>query len=108
MNNFKFRNGSVIWTHKVVCHLRRHPVSGHELDTLILVAKEQKSHVSSGEQIAHATLAGTQDSSNPTQDVPFVEYSTGEQYKPKAGHEIVSFWIQFKSRTQILYLRKGE
>ena len=34
------------------------------------VAREQQLHVSSGEQIAHAILAGTQDSSGPTQYVP--------------------------------------
>ena len=37
----------------------------------VFVPIEQKLHVSSGEPIAHVTLADTQDSSNPTQYVPF-------------------------------------
>ena len=37
---------------------------------LIFATTKQKLHVSLGEQIAHSILAGTQDSSNPTQYVP--------------------------------------
>ena len=57
---------------------------------LTFAPKEQKLYVSSGEQTAHAISAGTQDSSSPKQYVPFVEYSAGEEYKPKAGHVILS------------------
>ena len=68
-----------------VCHLRRHPVLGHELDMLIFVATEQKLHVSPGDRNDHAILAGTQDSSNPT-----IGIFTGEAYKSKAGHDILA------------------
>ena len=43
-----------------------------------------------GEETAHAILGGTQDSSNPKPKCPIVEYSAGEECKPKAGHVIVS------------------
>ena len=52
-----------------VYHLRLRPVLVCELDMLIFAPIEKKLHVSSGEQIAHATFAGTQDSSSPTQYV---------------------------------------
>ena len=67
---FLFRKGSAVWTNKRLAILRRHPVLGHELDMMVFVAKEQKLHVSSGEPTAHATWAGTQDSSNPTHKFP--------------------------------------
>ena len=53
-----------------VYHLRLRPVLMCEMDLLIFAPIEQKLHVSSGEQIAHVILAGTQDSSSPTQYVP--------------------------------------
>ena len=38
-----------------------------------------------------------------------VEYSAGEEFRPKAGHVIfVSFRIQPKSRTQVFHLREGK
>ena len=37
---------------------------------MIFVATEQELHVSSGEQLAHAILASTQESSNPAHYVP--------------------------------------
>ena len=43
-----------------------------------------------GVPIAHATLAGTQDSLKSDTICPIVEYSTGEKYKPKAGHVILA------------------
>ena len=52
-----------------VYHLHLHPVLVCELRMLIFAPIGQKLLVSSGEEIAHAILAGTQDSSNPTQYV---------------------------------------
>ena len=57
-------------------------VRWHELDMLIFVATDKNFHVSSGEAIAHPTLAGTQDSSNPTQHVP--------SWNTRAGHVILA------------------
>ena len=53
-------------------HLHLHPCLVHELDRLVFALTWQRLHVSSGDQIAHATwsLADTQDSSSPTQYVP--------------------------------------
>ena len=83
---FVFRNGSTV----EVCHLRCHPVLGHELDMLIFVAIEQKLHVSSGEQNAHATFGWYARLVKSNTICPIVEYSTGEKYKPKAGHVIIA------------------
>ena len=52
-----------------VYHLRLRPVLECELDMLIFAPIERKLHVSLGEQIANPILAGTQDSSSPTQYV---------------------------------------
>ena len=66
-----------------VYHLRLRPFLVCELDMLIFLPIEKKLHVSSGEQIAHATFAGTQDSSSPTQFVPLwstqLEKSTSQK-----------------------------
>ena len=67
-----------------LCVLRQiRPVLVCELETLIFAPIRQKLHVSSGERIAHAILAGTQDSSNPTQNVPLwsiqLEKSTSQK-----------------------------
>ena len=70
-----------------VHHLRLRPVLVCELDMLVFAPIERKLHVSSGEQIADAILAGMQDSSSPTQYVPL--WST-QLEKPKAGHVNVS------------------
>ena len=52
-----------------VYHPRLRPVLVCELDMLVFAPIERKLHVSSGEQIANAILAGMQDSSSPTQYV---------------------------------------
>ena len=68
-----------------VHHLRLRVYLENELDMLVFAPTEQKLHVSSGEQIAHTTwfLAGTQDSSGPTQYVELwttqLERSTGQK-----------------------------
>ena len=59
---------------------------------LIFAPIGQKLHVSSGEQIARAILGGKQDSSNQKNICPIVEYSAEEEYKPKAGHVILSLF----------------
>ena len=51
------------------CHNHLRPDFVCELDMPIIVPTGLKLHVSSGEQTAHATLAGTQDPSSPTQYV---------------------------------------
>ena len=73
-----------------VYHFHLRPVLVCELDMLIFAPMEQKLHVSSGEQIAHAILAGTQDSSNPTQHVPLWSTKLEKSTSEKAGHVIVS------------------
>ena len=62
---------------------------------LIFAPIEQKLHVSSGEQIAHAMLAGTQDSSNPAQYVPLWNLQLGSSSQKQ------------DNRMQILHLRQG-
>ena len=52
-----------------VRHLRLPPDLVRELDMLICALTKQKLHASSGEQIADAILADTQDPSSPTQCV---------------------------------------
>ena len=61
-----------------------------ELGMQMFAPIEQKFHVSLGEETAHAIWAGMQDSSNPKPICPTVEYSAGEEYKPKAGHVILT------------------
>ena len=56
---------------------------------LIFALIVRKLHVFLGEGTAHAILAGMQDSSNPKQCL-IVIYSAGDEYKPKAGHVILS------------------
>ena len=52
---------------------------------------------------AHAIWVGSQDSVKSNIICPTVQYSAGEEYKPIAGHvNLISFRIQFTSRTQIL------
>ena len=72
-----------------VDHLHLRPVLVCELDMLLFALTGQKLNVSSSEQIAdnfgwYARLV------KPNTFCPIVEYSTGEEYKPKAGHVIVS------------------
>ena len=70
-------------------HLHLHPCLVHGLDVLVFALTWQRLHVSSGDQVAHATwsLAETQDSSA---KCPILECSAGEEYRPKAGHVILS------------------
>ena len=60
-----------------------------ELDMLTIAPTEQKLHVSSSEQTAHAIWAGTQDSPSPTQYVPLWSTQLDKSTRPKAGHVIL-------------------
>ena len=73
-----------------VYYLRLHPVLACELDMLIFDPIDQKLHVSSGEQIAHAILAMFLLGVKSNTICAIVEQSAGEEYKPKAGHLILS------------------
>ena len=93
---------------EVYYHLHLRPVLVCELDMLILAPMEQKLHVSSGEQIAHEILAGTQDTSNPTQYVELRSTQLEKSTSQKLDMQICLLSIKFNSHTQIFHLRKGE
>ena len=64
----------------------------HELDMLVFALTWRQGYMSPW--VTHATwsLVDAQDSSGPTQKSPIVEYSAGEEHRPKAGHVILSLF----------------
>ena len=70
-------------------HLHLHACLVHELDMLVFALTWQRLHVFLGDQVARATwpLADMQDSSN---TMCRIQDSAGEEYRPKAGHVILS------------------
>ncbi len=64
-------------------HLHLRPVLVCDLDMQIFSVREQKLHVSWGEQIAHAVLADMQDSSSPALCVPLWNIQLGKSRRQK-------------------------
>ena len=84
--------------------------SMHELDMLVFALTWRRLHVSSGDQVAHATwsLADTQDSSSPTQYVPWWSAQLERNTDQKLDMKLCLLWIQFNNRTQVFHLREGK